>query len=80
MTFNELNCKLMKAHVLMGVGTGIGAALAEAYGLRSPLIIGVLTGLLFSMQAYRPCVRVLIADCKRLKSKQEQEDEKKDIS
>lgn len=73
MTLEELNCKFLKAHILMGIGTAIGAGVAESYGLSYPLAVGLLTGLLFSMYAYHKCFIVLIAEYKRLKAKEKNE-------
>lgn len=78
MTLGELNSKFVKAHALMGIGAGIGVASAEMQGLRHPLIIGILIGLLFSIHIYRKCIIVLIEEYKRLKSNKK--DENKNIS
>ncbi len=69
MTLAELNLKFFKAHMLMGIGSAIGAAIAEKHGIGHPLIIGLLTGLLFSIHLYHKCIMVLIAEYKRLKNK-----------
>lgn len=72
MTFAELNYKFFKAHMLMGVGALIGNVVAESLHLRYPLLVGLLTGLLFSMHIYRQCVSVLIEEFKRLKTKDDE--------
>lgn len=78
MTLEELSYKFFKAHMLMGIGTAIGAGAAESYHLSYPLAVGLLTGLLFSIHLYRKCVMVLIIEYKRLKAIEK--NEKKNIS
>lgn len=73
MTLTELNIKFFKAHILMGIGTAIGAGAAESYGLSYPLAVGLLTGLLSSIHLYRECTIVLINEYKRLKAKEKNE-------
>lgn len=69
MTLEELSYKFFKAHILMGMGTAIGAVTAETFGLSYPLTIGLLTGLLFSIHVYRKCIMVLIIEYKRLRTR-----------
>lgn len=78
MTLEELSYKFFKAHILMGIGTAIGAAIADTFGYSYPLSVGLLTGLLFSIHLYRKCVMVLIIEYKRLKAIEK--NEKKNIS
>lgn len=75
MTLPELNHKFSKAHMLMGIGTAIGAAIAKTYGIRHPLIMGLLTGLLVSIHLYHKCIMVLITEYKRLKTNKHNENE-----
>lgn len=78
MTLPELNYKLFKAHTLLCIGTMVGYTIAHMHHLRHPLLVGLSVGLLFSINIYRKCVAVLIAEYKRLKHKKE--NEKKNIS
>ena len=75
MTLPELNYKFFKAHILMGIGTAIGTAIAETHGIRHPLIMGLLSGLLLSIHLYHKCILVLITEYKRLRKIKNNENE-----
>lgn len=73
MTLTELSYIFFKAHILMGIGYAIGATIAYRHGINLPWLIGLLTGLLFSIHIYRKCIIVLINEYKRLKTKNRNE-------
>ena len=77
MTLPELNYKFFKAHMLMALGSAIGTVIAETHGIRHPLIMGLLSGLLLSIHIYLKCIIALVKEYKRLKT---QENENENIS
>lgn len=63
----------IKAHILMGIGFGIGEIIAHFRDISCSWLLGLLIGLLFSAHHYKKCLIVLIREYKRLKTKNKHE-------